>query len=392
MSEAASFSALTLGFVICLHMQAQRANGRIIMTFNQIIMYIMAAGVLLGGADRIAGNRLGYGDKFEAGFKNLAPLAFGTVGIICIAPVLARWLAPVLGPVYQKMGADPAMFGSFFALDMGGYPLAEQLADDPALALFSGLIVASMLGVTITYTVPMGLAIIPKEDLQSFAKGLMLGIIPIPAGCLAGGLMMRLKLDCLFINLLPVCTVTILLIIGLVRAPQKLVRGFYILGTGVRIFTYAGLTLAAVEYLTGIIVIQGMTPILDAMVIPCKTSVILLGSLPVMEMISRTLRRPFERLGGLAGINAPAVAGILMTCATTIPVMQILHEMNPKGKVVVTAWMVSAIALFTAHLGFTIGVAPWMGAPVVFGKLVSGLLALAIACRIPADSRFMTEG
>ena len=34
-------------------------------TMNQILMTIMAAGVVLGGADRLLGNKFGYGDKFE---------------------------------------------------------------------------------------------------------------------------------------------------------------------------------------------------------------------------------------------------------------------------------------------------------------------------------------
>ena len=39
------------------------------MSINQIIMYIMAGGVVLGGVDRILGNKFGYGDKFENGWS-----------------------------------------------------------------------------------------------------------------------------------------------------------------------------------------------------------------------------------------------------------------------------------------------------------------------------------
>ena len=35
---------------------------------NQIIMWIMAVGAVLGGVDRIAGNRFGLGKRFEEGF------------------------------------------------------------------------------------------------------------------------------------------------------------------------------------------------------------------------------------------------------------------------------------------------------------------------------------
>lgn len=35
---------------------------------NQVILWIMAAGVVLGGIDRIFGSPKGYGKKFEEGF------------------------------------------------------------------------------------------------------------------------------------------------------------------------------------------------------------------------------------------------------------------------------------------------------------------------------------
>ncbi len=34
------------------------------MTFDHVILWIMAVGVLIGGVDRIFGNRLGLGEKF----------------------------------------------------------------------------------------------------------------------------------------------------------------------------------------------------------------------------------------------------------------------------------------------------------------------------------------
>ena len=52
---------------------------------NQIIMWIMAVGAVLGGVDRIAGNRFGLGKRFEEGFTLLGPTALSMSGIICLA-------------------------------------------------------------------------------------------------------------------------------------------------------------------------------------------------------------------------------------------------------------------------------------------------------------------
>ena len=51
----------------------------------------------------------------------MGSLALAMIGIICLAPVLANLLRPVVVPLYSLPGADPAMFaGTILANDMGG--------------------------------------------------------------------------------------------------------------------------------------------------------------------------------------------------------------------------------------------------------------------------------
>ena len=116
------------------------------MTFDQMIIWLMAIGTLIGGLDRLFGNKFGLGEQFEEGFNALGPLALGMVGIVTLAPVIANLLGPVIIPVFGWIGADPAMFAIILANDMGGYPLAMELAQSEQAGLLSGLIVASMLG------------------------------------------------------------------------------------------------------------------------------------------------------------------------------------------------------------------------------------------------------
>ena len=67
------------------------------MGINEIIMCFMAAGAAIGGIDRILGNKFGYGEKFENGFRMLGPVGLSMAGIICMAPVLSS----VLG-IYRR--------------------------------------------------------------------------------------------------------------------------------------------------------------------------------------------------------------------------------------------------------------------------------------------------
>ncbi|MGL5721245.1 MAG: ethanolamine utilization protein EutH, partial [Brevinema sp.] len=106
------------------------------MSINEIILMIMMVFMVLGGLDRIyetvSGKSFGLATPFNEGLMALGSLALAMVGAISIAPVLGKILLPIVGPVYSALGADPAMFATtLLANDMGGYPLAMELARTP---------------------------------------------------------------------------------------------------------------------------------------------------------------------------------------------------------------------------------------------------------------------
>ena len=90
-------------------------------------MLIMMIFMLLGAIDKICGNKLGYGEKFEDGFNAMGGLAMSMAGVVAAAPVLRMLLGPILTPIYGIFGASPAMFATtLLACDMGGYPLPSS--------------------------------------------------------------------------------------------------------------------------------------------------------------------------------------------------------------------------------------------------------------------------
>ena len=139
---------------------------------NQILLWIMGISALIGGIDRITGNHLKLGSAFDEGFQALGELALGMTGMLCLAPVLAGFLAPALRPVFHLFGLDPSLVGILIANDMGGYALAMELCESEAAGLYSGLFVASMLGCTLVFTIPVAFHILREEDKEVFSFGL----------------------------------------------------------------------------------------------------------------------------------------------------------------------------------------------------------------------------
>ena len=350
------------------------------MSAHEIVIAVMAGFAVLGALDRIIGNRFGLGKEFEDGITAMGALALAMVGIISLAPVLANLLKPVLVPVYAFLGADPAMFaGSLLACDMGGGALAMELTDDIRAANLGGLITGSMLGATVVFTIPAAMGIVPKEDHPAVAKGVLCGIVTIPLGVLAGGLTAGYPVMMVLRNLIPIVLIAAIIALGLWKAEKWMIKGFGWFAKGVVALVTVGLAAAIVESLTGFVVIPGMAPISEGFQTVGAIAIVLAGAFPLVYAVTKLLKKPLMKLGGLLKINDTAAAGLVASLANSIATFGMVKNMDRRGKVVNIAFAVSAAFVFGDHLGFTAGFAPEMLLSVIVGKLVGGITAVAVA-------------
>ena len=350
------------------------------MSAHEILIAVMAVFAVLGAVDRIIGNRFGLGKEFEDGIIAMGALALAMVGIISLAPVLANLLKPVVVPVYAFLGADPAMFaGSLLACDMGGGALAMEMTDDVQAAYLGGVLTGSMLGATIVFTIPAAMGIVAKEDHPAIAKGILCGIVTIPLGVLAGGLVAGFPILMVLRNLIPIVLIAALIAVGLWKAEKWMIKGFGWFGKAVVAIITVGLAAAIVESLTGFVVIPGMAPIEEGFQTVGAIAIVLAGAFPLVYAVTKLLRRPLLKLGGLLGINDTAAAGLVASLANSIATFGLVKDMDSRGKVVNIAFAVSAAFVFGDHLGFTAGFAPEMLPGVIVGKLVGGVSAVAVA-------------
>ena len=358
------------------------------MSAHEILIAVMAAFALLGALDRIFGNRFGLGQEFENGILAMGSLALAMVGIITLAPVLASLLRPVIVPVFAFLGADPAMFaGTILACDMGGGALAQELTADPQAALLGGVITGSMLGATIVFTIPVAMGILHERDRASLAKGILCGIVTIPVGILAGGLAAGFPVMMILRNLIPIVIIGALIALGLWKAERWMIKGFGIFGKGVVAVITVGLAAAVAESLTGIVIIPGMAPISEGFETVGAIAIVLAGAFPLVYVVTRLLKKPLLKLGGLLGINDTAAAGLVASLANSIATFGLIKDMDDRGKVVNIAFAVSAAFVFGDHLGFTAGFAPEMMLSMIVGKLAGGISAVAVALFLTRKKR-----
>ena len=350
------------------------------MSAHEMLILVMAVFAGLGALDRICGDRFGLGKEFADGIQAMGSLALAMLGIICLAPVLAALLKPIVVPVFSFLGADPAMFaGTILACDMGGGNLAMELTQDSQAAMLGGVITGSMLGATVVFTIPVALGILEEADRPFLAKGILCGIVTIPVGILAGGLVAGFPLGMVARNLIPILLIGAVIAVGLWKAESTMIRGFGYFGKGVTAVITVGLAAAVIERLTGFVLIPGLESLEAGFQTVGEIAIVLAGAFPLVYTVTRIFRKPLIRFGKRLGINDASAAGLVASLANSIATFGMVKDMDDRGKVVNIAFAVSAAFVFGDHLGYTAGFAPQMLPGMIVGKLAGGVSAVALA-------------
>ncbi len=360
------------------------------MSANDIIMWIMAAGFVIGGVDYMAGDRLGLGKKFREGIDFFGAAALSMAGLMCLVPEFSEGIKAIL----HRTGTgaiDPAMAASVIGINMGGHALAMELMESRQIGVFCGIVVCSMLGATITFTIPTGLGIIEKEDRPYFAKGLMLGLITVPAGCFVGARVMGISVRETLINEIPVLVLAAVLILGLYFIPERLTVGFVGVGRLIQLVSLAGLVLGGFSYISGWKVLGGMKDLMPVMEVVSGMCVVMAGSFVIMELVMRGAGSHLERLGQKVGINGTAVSGMLFSFISLFPAFYMMKDMNPRGKVVCTAFFVGSTCAVGGHLSYAAAEEPDFIVAMLVGKMTAAVLGAVLALVLEKPDKIISE-
>ena len=349
------------------------------MSVSKVIMIIMAVFFVLGALDRLIGNRFGLGGEFERAFGLMGPTALSCVGLMAIAPVLASLMGEGVRALFSLVGADAAMFpGILMSCDVG-YPLSAALAEDQNLALFGGLVVGSVMGNAVSFAIPVACGLIRKEDYRPFAIGILAGYIFDPLACFIGGIAMGLPALTTLRNLIPVIVVAAVVVCGLLFAPNGTIRAFRVFAKLLLAVISLGLACAAVEAMTGFVIIPGMRPISEGFKTVGTIVLSLAGSLPLLYLLRKILAGPLKKLGESTGINDVGVLSTVIALTSLVPGYSAYKDMNVKGKVFFAAFSASAGCMLGCHLGFTSSIDQSVVLPMLLAKCCAGVFAMISA-------------
>lgn len=343
-----------------------------------VFQTILACFALLGALDKITGNHLKLGDEFEKGIQTTGSLALAMVGMMVLAPTISKVLIPVFKPVSDLLHIDPSFIAGFLANDMGGAAVAKELSPT-VWGGFNGLIVGSMMGVTIVFTIPVSLKTVDKMYHKDLLNGIICGVITMPIGCFVGGLMLGCPVFELLLNLIPIILVAAVVCVGLLFKPGLTQKIFAIFGDIVLIVITIGLAAGVLDYFTGIKLIPYMGSIGEAFGSVWGIAITLTGVLPMIAVVSKLLNKPLKMLGKALNINEDSVVGLVVSLSNSIPMFTMIEKMNPKGIVMNMAFAVSASFVLGDHLAFTMAFDDTYLVSVIVAKLVGGVTAVIAA-------------
>lgn len=380
--------------------------------FGQIVVYIIMACAVAGCIASAIKPESELGQEFVAGIDSIGPIFLPVAGIMASAPYLTAFVSNVFGPAFSFLGADPSMAATtFIAVDMGGYQLADALAETREswiMAMMTGY----MGGATIVFTIPVALKMLEKHDRKYLALGIMSGLLAIPIGVFVASAIialahpaireavstnaeatyqMMLSFGQIGVNLIPLIVVCVLLALGLKFIPDAMIKGFTVFGRVLESALKIVFVLVVVEYFTGLgttilgdafgfdPIIADDEDIFRALETSGAIGMMLCGAFPMVYLIKRYLSKPLAKIGGLAHLSSEATTGLLAAAANVLAALAMVKDLKARDKVIVISFAVCCAFLFGDHLSFTANFQPSLIAAVMGGKIVGGICAIVFA-------------
>lgn len=382
--------------------------------FGNIVVYIIMACAIAGAIASIIKEESELGQQFMEGINSIGAIFLPVAGIMASAPYLTKFVTAVFGKAFSMIGADPSIAATtFIAVDMGGYQLADALAQTRESWIMA-MVTGYMAGATIVFSIPIALKMLQRCDRKYLALGTLSGILSIPIGVLVSSVViaitnpviratvstneavqyqLALGFGQILINLIPLIIICGLIAIGLILVPNKMITGFNIFGKFMDSALRLVFVLCVVEYFTGAFstvfggwgfdpIIADEVDIVRALEVAGAIGMMLCGAFPMVYLIQKYFEKPLSIIGKKVGLSGAATAGILAASANVLALFGMVKDMEPEDKVKTIAFSVCGAFLIGDHLAFTANFQPTLILPVLLGKLVAGIVAVIIATKL----------
>ena len=350
---------------------------------SKFINFVALIFMILGIIDwTILNNRFDLGKPFRDGLLLTSNLLYIMTGLMVLAPMFGEFIGPKISPIMDLLKIDPGMVaGVITAVDMGAYPLAASLTDDLDIIIYSGIVLSSLLGVIFVFVIPTSLSMTQESDAEYLALGVAIGLISIFPGAIIAGLYIGMSLTKIFINSWPIFILIFILSYSLVKKPEKILGAFKVLGKAINVIIAASFIIIAINLITGMEVIQGITQLEEQIIIVVKIGLIMAGIYPLFSLVTKIFSKQLGIIAKKLNVDRLAVAALISAPINSFIVYETINKIDNRGKVIAMSFATPIGAIFTAHMAYTLEVAPDYLTHMMIAKAISGVFGLIIAER-----------
>lgn len=309
----------------------------------------------IGVLDRIMGGKMKIAFPMEQGLAQCGELLIDIGGIY----VIAQNFSPIIAEYGQRIKCsllDVSTFiGCILASDMGAFPLCRGITHNIDYGTYAGTIVAGTLGTLVSFFIPIYLQAVDEEDTKFMIKGFLYGILVLPVTMIFSGLLWKLSLQKIMVNLCPVIIVCLILGIMLMKSPSLLVRIFEVFGIimrGVICITYIWMIAALflpINLGLDIVIIK------ETIVMVVKMTINVAGALVAMNLFQRKCRKILSSLEKKLNINEWSILGFFIGMPTGIAILPIFSKMDRRGKILNAAFCVSGHYMLGGQMALVAG-------------------------------------
>lgn len=343
-----------------------------------VFTLLMLFFAVIGLIDKLVDDRCGLSSEFDKGLATMGPTLFSMAGFYCISISVLNLYSDTIVQFFSMIHLKPEIvFGMLLAPDLGGYNIAVKLSSDPVLAVFSGVLLTSTIGATISFQFPVFLGSIHKKDIPFFMKGIIYGLIVLPFILLAVGYGIGIKN--MVVTFLPIFIVCFLLIGGMFfayKVTMKIVTtfGLFIHKLSIILFIFVLGTIYFNMKLTSIDLIKEIT------YTGLQMTITVCGAMVLCHLLQKYAQKYLKKITHVLNINEYATIGLVLSLGSSVAMLPLFHKMDEKGKIINSAFSVSGAYVFGGQYAF---ISSFVSAKVsllyILTKLIAGIFAVIIA-------------
>lgn len=347
---------------------------------DKVILVVITIFFVLGGIDYILDNKFGIGEKFKEGVSSIGLLVLSMTGIFAISPIIGEFLRKVCIPVGEVLGVDLSIFPAMFlAIDMGALGISGELAGSVDMHIISGVIVASTLGATFSFSIPLALGVVDKKYSAELSMGIIYGIATMPIAAIVAGIMLKMNYGILFKNLLPLFILAAIIIFGMIKFKDAMEKVFNVFSKGIFVLSLVGLIMLGINSVSGYEIIKGMIPISESLAVAGRIGIFLAGAYPLLEVITKYCSKYFSRIAQKMNMSEYTIISILAGLVSNIIIFQNFDKLDRRGRIICSAFSVSGAFVLGGQLGFVSSEIPQAVTIYMISKLLAGLTAMIVA-------------